>query len=208
MNFATMKQKWVLLACMGLLVTGFGFTSVASADDQVKTSGPARIDIIGKVALEPINGEGDVKLQHAGWIKDEAEKAKFLLSVSMDAKGDQWTQYQVSFKALEDGAVALTFRGQWDKVKRNWIYVDGVTAEGITIVNGDFEETTPNGLPTGWYLPLSIAQYIVDPALSQSGRACVHVWHDRPAVQNIHVKANQDITVKFWVKFEKQDDRE
>ncbi|HBC87823.1 MAG TPA: hypothetical protein DCZ94_12785 [Lentisphaeria bacterium] len=134
---------------------------------------------------------------NASWM-DEAKNSQYI-HTGIPATGE-WKQSSFSFKADKDGKVTIKLMGEWkpkdpantEDLEPVWILYDDVEVKGAELKNGGFdggfEGWTTYGEPT----------HVADQGHKKPG--AMKVWHNSPALQEITVKAGQEVTISFWFK--------
>jgi len=167
----------------------------------------ARVDISSrdrKVPLEPIGATPGTSFGHPTWGQGDARN--YSLVGQWKVGPVDWETTTMRFRAKADGEIRLTLRSQYKTVNGKplavWIFYDRIEAKGMTVANGDFEKASGDQ-PVGWQLwsgaESGKAQYLRD-GTALSGQACVKLWHNTPAVQNLTVKKDQEIALTVSAK--------
>ena len=136
-----------------------------------------------------------------------AKPLGYRLSASLrDLPTDSWREMEFSFEATVDGDVSLILMGDGytDPITKAqlpvWVYMDDIRVDGVDLLNGDFEDHTPNGDLVGWRPHVKPAVMIRDPGLAASGSWLVKVAADRRFYQTFPLKAGQKVTVRAKVR--------
>ncbi len=164
----------------------------------------ARLDVSGgKIILKAVSAPKGGYFKNIPW--GAKEKRQFnLTGETSPLPVGKWVKASFSFIPEADGKIVIRLTSNWSRSKgkkdlnAHWVYYDMVTAEGIKLVNGDFEKAK-NGKPMGWNCP-NVSQYITSKLDFISGKAAVKVWHNKRCSQAVTVKKGQKITITVNVK--------
>lgn len=160
----------------------------------------ARVDVDGTkdgVKIEPAKTPEGGSIGNATWM-DEEKNSQYIHTG--EPATAEWQQSSFSFKPDKDGNVTIKLMGEWrpkdpenpGELEPVWILYDDVEVKGAEIKNGGFD-----GGFEGW------ATYGEPMHVSDAGHAkpgAMKVWHNAPALQEIAVKAGQEVTITFWFK--------
>jgi hypothetical protein len=180
-----------------ILMTAFvcaGMTAAMAATPKAR----ARIDLSGiKVKITPEAGKNGISASNPGWIKDAEKKAYYITSQSGVLSSEKWTEYEMTFTPESDGRVDINLMSNYyygkdesgkSQIMPFWVQWDDVVVTGATLVNGDFEQETAKGTPTGWSTKK-------DNYIKQDGQKYVKAWHNSRASQKITVTKGQKVTI-------------
>lgn len=183
--------------------------TAAAADIQT-----ARIDIDGVKELVKLDGAKLLDGSKGGtsaatWLPDEAKRPCYLVA-NFSTPIKVWTEVGFTFTPATAGKVLLTLRGPWKKkagdtkdIELLPVTYDNIRVEGATLVNGSFEEGTPNAEQPikGWWMGAKdgYPKIVADPGAAKDGAKAVAAWHNGSLSQTIEVKAGTPVTVKAWV---------
>ena len=151
-----------------------------------------RIDLSGinDTTLKPVSASEGASLSQASWrgkLKDRH------LSCTVKAT-KEWKKYSFSFVAKKDGKCVLFLMGT---DKKNFFFCDNLTASGVEIKNGNFEQLNSKGEPSGWYKTKK-------PRFSTSdgvdGSNCAITNHDDRWNQIIICKKGEVATITFYAR--------
>ena len=90
-----------------------------------------------------------------------------------------WDEMWVELVAKGDGFVQMNLQGEWysaecpDDIR--YVWVDDVSVEGSSIVNGGFEDAGPDGKPAGWSGNATGKYYSRDGSIAHGGKCCVAI---------------------------------
>lgn len=181
------------------LLTGL-FAICLLASPVFATNGNGRIDVSlssGEIQFEK-STDKHVKIAYPHWYKDEVVK-KRNITTNLKANDQTWTQITIEFTPTQDSNAKIALRGQWNKTKKQWVYFDDISIEGIDLKNTGFEEKG------GW--KIATAQLLSDDSIAHAGKAFANVWHDKPAYQSFKVKGGESVKITAWVKFNQFEDK-
>lgn len=157
----------------------------------------ARIDVdgrAGQIGLKLLNKPAGGVAGNAEWAG--ANKPYYLVTQGPPITGSGWQVYTFSFVPDKEGDVIVRFAGYYYRESGDmtnlpvWTSYDNIEVTGAILLNGDFEEEGAEGKPAEWTLD-DPAQYI-----KKSDGKYIKVWHNRPAIQMLHVTAGQPVTIK------------
>jgi hypothetical protein len=187
-----MKKLGIVAAAVAALVAA----GAAAAENSLPDSAfRARIDIDGAGGKIPMKAVKNC----SEWTGEE--KTLRITSDSGPLKDSEWKTFEISFTPEKDGAVIVDLRGQYfmkedgKTVPPVWVLFTDVKADGADIKNGSFTELAADGGPSFW----SGGGTLVDVTSPPGGKA-VRVWHNKPKVQEISVKAGQTVTITAKVQ--------
>ncbi|HCE44206.1 MAG TPA: hypothetical protein DET40_11720 [Lentisphaeria bacterium] len=160
----------------------------------------ARVDIDGTtdgVKIETTKAPEGGSADNATWM-DEAKNTQYI-HTGVPATAE-WKQSSFSFKPAKDGKVIIKMMGEWkpkdpgnpEELEPVWILYDDVTVKGADLKNGGFD-----GGFDGWST-YGEPTHVADQGHTKPG--AMKVWHNGPALQEIAVKAGQEVTISFWFK--------
>ncbi len=91
-----------------------------------------------------------------------------------------WDEMWVELVAKGDGFVQMNLQGEWYSAERpddiRYVWVDDVSVEGSSIVNGGFEDAGPDGKPAGWSCGNATGKYYSrDGSIAHGGKCCVAI---------------------------------
>jgi hypothetical protein len=190
--------------------------SIAQAQGEVLKKATGRLDLMGLDHAIPMAATAvspGMRSNTLTW--GPLEKRNQGLSFEFLLENEVWSNLSFTFLPEKSGSITLNLIGLYlpgkDRLQRRDVLYDNFTAEGTTIVNGDFEKSdaTP---PTGW------SRYAKDGTpeggpifLSRGGRGvgasrCVMTWHDGSFSQNIPVTKGQAVTIRFSARVPNEKD--
>jgi len=189
----------------GLSFLLFSFT--AAADNPVKMSGQARMDIYAQSAVGSISGgsasAGGGSVTRMTWLSPAEQIRTY--SANWPIRHFDWSEAGISFLPQSNGLVTIDLLGPWEMSPSGTIYRqevlwDAVTSIGTTITNGSFELVTGGGGLVGWINPWSGSVVIEHDPLPVDGTNAVNVWHDRRLQATLMVQAGVPVEIRAWVR--------
>ncbi|MGI5868722.1 MAG: glycoside hydrolase family 2 TIM barrel-domain containing protein [Kiritimatiellia bacterium] len=117
---------------------------------------------------------------------------------------DAWTARTLRFTPSHDCTIRLRLKSRFDGLEKPvWMLYDALSADGMPLVNGDFEQQPTS--KTGWILEQQVegqgASWLTISGLARQGRGCVRVWHNGPATQQgIALKAGREVTLALHAR--------
>ena len=117
-----------------------------------------RIDIYvhGKAFdLNQVSASTGARAGHCSWLGKGKERTGASSEVQLPPTA-AWTPLWIEFVPAADGLVDIDLQGEHyrkltgNDVRLVWADNVSVEGEGASIVNGDFEEAGPDGMPVGW----------------------------------------------------------
>jgi hypothetical protein len=118
--------------------------------------------------------------------------------------GTDWTPQTLRFTPTHDCTVRLRLKSRFDGLEKPvWMLYDSISAEGMTVRNGDFEQQPTS--KTGWTMEQQVkgqgASWMTIGGMAQQGRGCARVWHNGPATQqDIALKAGREVTLSLHAR--------
>lgn len=191
-----MKRVWVVA------LTLTAFVGTASAADKM------RVDISAMNTEHKLLevDAGDAHVSAATWLTDNPEQHYL---VEKDLTGE-WQQLTISFTAEKSGSYAIRLIGalKHDEATKEVVPVevlyDGMTATGVPLINGGFEEVDESrGVPKGWWSSSywTADRHINDRAVAKEGSRCIKVWHNVHMAQQFFVtKDGKKVSITLWFK--------
>ena len=159
-------------------------STLSAADFRIDLSG------INGTSLKPVSASEGVSLSQASW---RGKQKDLHLSCTVKPTGE-WKKYSFSFVAKKDGKCILFLMGT---DKKNFFLCDNLTADGVEIKNGDFEQLNSKGEPSGW-------NKTNKPRFSTSdgvdGSNCANTNHDDRWNQTITCKKGEVATISFYAR--------
>ncbi len=172
-------------------------TIAAAAGTLSLSAAKVRVDLSGtKDGVVIQKGEsGGFDFNRASWEpKEKQDKMCFL----QKAVGADYQEYSFSFIPQKEGAVRISFGGNWSKeiADRPFIIIDDISINGELLPNGDFETREEGKNAPKWTTSGK-------PVLStdaNSGSSAFRINHDNRITQEVKVEAGKTYTVKFSAK--------
>jgi len=137
------------------------------------------------------------QLFKANWLLSKDQEKHWVVSGDLE-RG--WAELCIEFVAGGKGNLSLEFRGGWFDdldINRHEVWLDDVELDGGSIVNGSFEEVDKDNRIVGWE---EIKTYNNEDVRARTGKRCVMVWHQEPAVQKVFVKPGKKYKVSAWFR--------
>ncbi len=160
-----------------------------------------RIDINGtKEGISIAKGEisSGGRINNASWFKDDQASKNAQYLCAYFPATTEWQKGSFSFTPDKDGKLDIQVKGAWDNdpAAQTWTFIDGIQAEGLELVNGNFEDGF-----TGWRVaePKDGKGASVSD-VAKSGSKSARVGHNYQATQEVKVKGGQPVTITFWYK--------
>ncbi|MBT3193707.1 MAG: hypothetical protein HN341_14260 [Verrucomicrobia bacterium] len=189
------KKTWVTALTLAV------FAVTARADKM-------RVDISAintEHKLLDVKAEG-AHVSAATWIQDNPEQ-HYLIEKNLTG---EWQELTISFTAEKSGKYAIRLIGELkkDKTTKEVIPVDvlydGMTATGVPLINGGFEDVDESrSAPKGWWgnSDWTAERYITDEAVAREGSRCIKVWHNAHMAQQFYVpKDGKNVSITLWFR--------
>lgn len=199
-HYSNLKFVFVL----GVLCLFYGTIGYVQAQELTGEERSGRIDIYSenkKFDLREVISNGTV------WTPGKNEQINRWYITDLDLReSDKWQELWIEFTPAESGYALVELRGSFFsdlKDNRHEVWVDDViaTGEGASIKNGSFELIGAENNPVDWGWPKSSKDwYSTDGSQARAGKSCILVWHERPVIQRISVKANSRYKISAWFK--------
>lgn len=138
-----------------------------------------------------------IQLSKANWLLSGDQEKHWFVEGDLD---ERWSQIYIEFISGGTGNMSIEFRGGWFddfNINRHEVWLDDVELEGGAIINSSFEELNASKEILGWQ---GIEAYSDEKIKSRTGKRCVLIWHDEPAVQKIPVVAGKRYKVGAWFR--------
>jgi hypothetical protein len=181
------------LFCLFFIFMSF----LIKADQKPKVS----IQLFGKknqILINKPKTQSKLRFSKMDWMK---EKKKFTLAINgTEALSSEWKEYTFTFMPSKSGNIKLTLLGTFHKPagaqKPLSIFVcyDAFVVTGAELKNTSFESLNPKGLPFWWW-GASTDQILSNGA--KEGQNFIAVSQNKRVSQNLIIKANQLVTIKF-----------
>lgn len=188
--FAMPKTIWISALLFSLTLTA---AEVYRADVNGITSQ-------GRVALEPVNGEGLLQTSHVTWGEEKDRAFKLSTARSKENKPADWQKYTFSFAARQSGNVLLYFGGHNTgkaPADHPWLLFSHPEVNGNPLPNSDFSRTVTDSsgkiIPAGGYMLQRQAELV-------KAENAVKVNHDSRLVYPLPVEAGKTYAVSALVK--------
>jgi hypothetical protein len=159
----------------------------------------ARVDIDARgdgINLEVGKPSEGVTARNASWLQGDMNKQ--VIVVEARGRGD-WQQASFSFTPDKTGKVLLQIKGEWrvasgstGTLKQVWMLYDD-----FEVKNAELRNSGIDGGTDGWKLG-GDAQYVAD--LGHAKPGCIKAWQGGQAVQELTVKAGQEVAIGFWFR--------
>lgn len=152
-------------------------------------------NVEGKVPMKIVEYQGDITMSHPEYL-EAAKKQSFIIATTPPLSNSIWFEYEFSFIPEESGELILLLAAPHGKpnagrdLKDVAIVYDNISADGTTIINGNFEQEE-NRKPVGWLLLQE--QYVVQ----EGDRRCVIASSNKEVRQVLNVEKNQTVTIRF-----------
>ncbi len=154
--------------------------------------GSLRIDITGLDELIRI------KSSVPGTSQSAKPQGKLLQKTSILPSANDWKEFQLTFTPLKSGVIYITLRG----TNEDPVLVDGFSAIGANLKNGNFETLTPAKTFAVWRG--SSKNVVSDPKLVKEGKYCARVTYtSRLNLKGLKVTADTPVTLKGFFRNEK-----
>jgi hypothetical protein len=185
-----MKKTLVLLLSI-IAVAGFAQKS------EIRVELDASKD---KIPLKPIYTQ-DLQMDNPEWKGVNKEYFLYITSKKID---ENWREFALIFTPEKSGKVKLILRGPQCKdpgSKKNlpiWVAYDSIQIIDAECQNPDFEELSVSGVIAGWAGDCN--NVVKNTGDARSGNRFAKVCYDLPLTQEITVKKDHQVTIKFSVK--------
>lgn len=162
-----------------------------------------RIDLDGsreQIPLKPVYTQ-DAVMENPEWMGKNKEYCLVVTSKSVD---ENWREFAFIFTPEKDGNVKLILRGPWykpadaKKILPIWVAYDALQVINAKCENPDFELLSVNGVMAGW--AGDNKNVIRDATDARSGKTYIKVTFESSFSQEITVKKDRQVTIKFSVR--------
>ena len=154
--------------------------------------GSLRIDITG------LDEQIRIKSSVPGTSQSAKPQGKLLQKTSILPSANDWKEFQLTFTPLKSGVIYITLRG----TNEDPVLVDGFSAIGANLKNGNFETLTPAKTFAVWRS--SSKNVVSDPKLVKEGKYCARVTYtSRLNLKGLKVTADTPVTLKGFFRNEK-----
>ena len=155
--------------------------------------GSLRVDIIGLDEQIRIKSSVPETSQSTKLRGNQLQKTSILPSANV------WKEFHLAFTPSRSGVIHITLRG----TNEDPVLIDGFSAVGIHLPNGDFESVTSKKTFSVW--GGSSANVVSDPKLVKEGKYCGRITYDsRLNLKRLKVTANTPVTLKGFFRNEKK----
>ncbi len=156
------------------------------------SGGNLRIDISGLAEYTQI------KSSLPGTVQSSKPQGKLLQKTSILPTANDWKEFSLEFTPPRNGVIHITLRG----TDEDPVLVDGFSAIGIKLANGDFETVTPGKTFAVWRG--KDANVVSDPKLVKEGKYCGRITYtSRLGLKGLKVTAGTPVVLKGFYRHEK-----
>ena len=167
-----------------ILLFIFQVCTLCAGDFRINISG------INGTALKPGSASDGVVLQQAVWLKQRKDQT---LSCNVTVSRE-WKKYSFTFMPKKTGKYTFSIMSSNEKF---FASCDGITVEGTTLKNGNFEELNSSGEPKYWVK-------MKKPLFSQTGGVdnsrFVSTAHNDRWTQIINCTKGVEVKVTFYAR--------
>jgi hypothetical protein len=191
----------VLLYLVAMTV---GLAQAAAAPTRQAHSGRIDVYVVNSAFdLGQARGSQKARVGSCTWLGEGKERT----GVSCEKRlGRGWEEMWVEFVPEGDGEVDIDLQGEHyqretpDDVRLVW--ADRVSVQGAAAVNGSFEQTEPDGTPSGWRFTggFPLERYSRDGSVAENGASCIAVWYGSQARQKFTVERGKSYRVQAWFR--------
>ena len=154
--------------------------------------GSLRVDIIG------LDEHVRIKSSVPGTSQNTKPQGKLLQKTSILPTANGWKEFSLEFTPDRSGVINITLRG----TDEDPVLVDGFSAVGMKLKNGDFETVTPGKTFAVWRG--KSANIVSDPKLVKEGKYCGRITYtSRLSLKGIKVTAGTPVVLKGFFRNEK-----
>ena len=154
--------------------------------------GNLRIDISGLAEYTQI------KSSLPGTAQSSKPQGKLLQKTSILPTANDWKEFSLEFTPPRNGVIHITLRGTDEEP----VLVDGFSAIGAKLKNGDFETVTPGKTFAVWRGKSS--NVVSDPKLVKEGKYCGRITYtSRLGLKGVKVTAGTPVVLKGFFRNEK-----
>ena len=167
-----------------LLLILFCASTLSAADFRLDISG------LKGATLKPVSASEEVSVIQASWRGKQKDQ---LLSCTVTV-GKEWKKYSFCFMPKQSGKFNISIMSTKPK---DFIDCDNVTAAGVELKNGNFEQLNAKGDPANW---IKMKNARISTAGGVDDSKYVSTTHDDRWVQTISCKKGELVTITFYAR--------